>query len=138
MKENSLKKDLILKKRESIAQALKKGKRFQRGCIRLIIFPCAEKSELKIAFLVSKKLGRKAVLRNKTKRWMKEVFRISRKYFPRGTHIIMTPVVRYERLDYDSVLKDFSEVVKSEEFARFVNTIISENNIPVQNDKMSV
>ncbi|MBN2856835.1 MAG: ribonuclease P protein component [Candidatus Delongbacteria bacterium] len=128
MKENSLKKNLMLKKRDDIAEVLKKGKRYDRGCIKLILLPDTETPFLKIAFLVSKKLGRKAVLRNKIKRWMREIFRVNKKYFPDHVRIIMTPTVRYEELDHNSLTSDFLEVVRSEKFNDYINKILPESN----------
>jgi ribonuclease P protein component len=128
MKENSLNKNLILKKRDDIALVLKKGKRFDHGCIKLILLPDTETPFIKIAFLVSKKLGRKAVLRNKIKRWMREIFRVNKKYFPDHLRIIMTPTVKYEELDHNSLTSDFLEVVRSEKFTDHINKILPESN----------
>jgi len=133
LKENSLKKNLILKKRSDIVEVLKNGKRFERGSVRIIILK-DKPASLKIAFLVSKRLGRKAVLRNKVKRWFREIFRTHKQYFPVPAHIIMTSAANYEDLDFNKLKNDFLEVVRSEEFTDFINQILSESNISLQEE----
>ncbi|MDY0017095.1 MAG: ribonuclease P protein component [Candidatus Delongbacteria bacterium] len=133
MKENSLKKDLILKKRNDIVEVLKNGRRFGRGSVRLILLR-RDIQSLKIAFLVSKKYGRKAVLRNKIKRWFREIFRQNKACFPVHAHIIMTSAVSYEDLDFTILKNDFLEVVRSEEFTDFISQILPESNIPVKEE----
>jgi ribonuclease P protein component len=89
---------------------------------------------LKIAFLVSKRYGRKAVLRNKVKRWFREIFRNNRHYFPVPAHIVMTSAFNYEDLDFNKLKNDFLEVVRSEEFTDFIGQILSESNISFQEE----
>jgi len=133
LKENSLEKNLILKKRDEIAETLKSGKRFNHGTIRIILFTRPEIKKLLVAFLVSKRLGRKSVLRNKVKRWLREIFRQNKKYFPDHVRIIITSPVKYEELDYTALKNDFLEVVRSEKFTDFANQILSKASVAPQN-----
>ncbi|MBU4485999.1 MAG: ribonuclease P protein component [Candidatus Delongbacteria bacterium] len=131
MKENSLEKNLILKKRNDIAETLKSGKRFNHGTIRIILLTNPEIKKFKVAFLVSKRLGRKSVLRNKIKRWFREIFRQNKKYFPDHVQIIFTSPVMYEELNYTALKNDFLEVVRSEKFTDFVNQSLSKSDFSV-------
>jgi ribonuclease P protein component len=133
VKENSLKKNLILKKRNEIAETLKNGRRFDLRSIRIIILPKHSLTHLKAAFLVSKKLGKESVLRNKVKRWLREIFRQNKQYFPGRLQIIITSRSPYSELDYSTLKSDFLEVVRSEKFTDFVNQSLSETVVPVQN-----
>jgi len=133
VKENSLEKNLILKNRIEISDTLKRGKRFDTGTIRIILLPNPELKKLKVAFLVSKRLGRKSVLRNKIKRWLREIFRQNKKYFPGHAQIIITSQVMYEELDYTALKNDFLEVVRSEKFTDYTNQILSKVSIAPQN-----
>lgn len=134
MKENSLEKNLILKKRIEIADTLKRGKRFECRSIRIILLPNPELKKFKVAFLVSKRLGRESVLRNKIKRWFREIFRLNKKYFPDQVQIIMTSQKQYSELDFSSLTNDFLEVVRSEKFTDFVNQNLSKSDIPIQSE----
>jgi ribonuclease P protein component len=132
VKENTLRKNLILKNRDDITETLKAGRRFEYGAVKIILFPDPGQKCLKVAFLVSKRLGRRAVLRNKIKRWLREIFRNNKKYFPQSVRIILTSPLKYEGLSYDSLKNDFLEVVRSERFTDFVDQILSKNDISVQ------
>jgi len=134
VKENSLEKNLILKKRIEIADTLKRGKRFDCRSIRIILLPNKELKKFKVAFLVSKRLGRESVLRNKIKRWFREIFRLNKKYFPDQVQIIMTSQKQYTELDFSSLTNDFLEVVRSEKFTDFVNQNLPKTDIPLQNE----
>lgn len=134
MKENSLPKNLILKNRNEIADTLKRGKRFDCGSIRIILLPNPELKKFKVAFLVSKRLGRESVLRNKIKRWFREIFRLNKKYFPDQVQIIMTSQKKYTELDFSSLTNDFLEVVRSEKFTDFLNQNLSKTDISLQNE----
>jgi len=134
VKENSLEKNLILKSRIEISDTLKKGKRFDSGTIRIILLPNPELKKLKVAFLVSKRLGRESVLRNKIKRWFREIFRTNKQYFPDQVQIIITSPRPYAELDYTSLKNDFLEVVGSEKFTNFVNQNLSKTDIPAKNE----
>ena len=134
MKENSLEKNLILKKRIEIADTLRRGKRFDCRTIRIILLPNPELKKFKVAFLVSKRLGRESVLRNKIKRWFREIFRVNKRYFPDQVQIIMTSQKPYTELDFSSLTNDFLEVVRSEKFTDFVNQNLSETDIPIKSE----
>jgi ribonuclease P protein component len=132
VKQNSLRKDLILKNRDDIAETMKRGRRFDHGAVRIILFPDPAAQSIKVAFLVSKRLGKRAVLRNKIKRWFREIFRNNKKYFPGSVRIVLTSPLKYEGLEYNSLKNDFLEVVRSERFTDFVNQNLSGNDISVQ------
>ena len=126
MKENSLNRNLILKNRNDITQALRIGIRFENGSLRIIVLKRTEESNFKVAFLVSKKLGRRAVVRNKIKRWMREIFRCNKAKFPNFHHIILTATKRYDQINFKGLKQDFMEIISSEKFNNYTNKIVPE------------
>ncbi|MBN2789567.1 MAG: ribonuclease P protein component [Candidatus Delongbacteria bacterium] len=124
MKENSLKKNLILKNKDDITQALRNGTRFENDSLRIIISKGNGESNFKVAFLVSKKLGKRAVLRNKIKRWLREIFRYNKNEFPISYHVILTVKQRYDQISYKSLKEDFMEIITSEKFNNYTSKII--------------
>lgn len=121
VKENSLPKKLILKNKKIISSVIKNGKRFNRGSLRIILMKDIEESNFKVAFLVSKRLGKRAVLRNRIKRYLREIFRTNKLYFPQNYDIIMTVKTAYINIGYKLLEKEFMSIVTSEEFTDYLN-----------------
>ena len=117
---------MILKKRDEISLVIRTGVTFRKGCIKFILLARPETDTLKVAFLVSKRLGKKAVLRNKVKRWMREVFRVNKKCFPKNLYLVFSITEKYSEINYKTVLTDLLELVNSEEFSRHNDKILSE------------
>lgn len=124
MKENSLNRNLILKNRNDITQTLRNGIRFENDSLRIIVLKKPEESNFKVAFLVSKKLGKRAVVRNKIKRWMREIFRCNKAKFPTSHHIILTATKRYDQIKFKNIKEDFMEIISSEKFNNYINKIL--------------
>lgn len=133
MKENSLKRNLILKNKDDITHIFRNGTRFENDSLRIIVLEKTNESNFKVAFLVSKKLGKRAVDRNRIKRWMREVFRNNKAKFPNSHHIILTITKRYDQVNFKSINENFMEIVTSEKFHNYTTKIIPE--IPGTNEK---
>ena len=126
MKENSLRRNLILKNKNDITQILRNGTRFENDSLRIIVLKRTEESNFKVAFLVSKKLGKRAVARNRIKRWMREIFRCNKAKFPMSHHIILTVTKRYDQVNFNRIEENFKEIISSEKFNNYSNQIVSE------------
>ncbi len=114
-----LPRSVLLKSRVDIKTLLGKGKRFKSGSVTITLYRVSKESNFKVAFLVSKKLGKKAWLRNRVKRWLRELFRKSKSSFPRGYHIAVSVRRPYVGLRYNDLKKDYNELITGEEFTDF-------------------
>ncbi|MDA3837438.1 MAG: ribonuclease P protein component [Candidatus Delongbacteria bacterium] len=129
MKENSLRRNLILKNKNDITQILRNGTRFENDSLRIIVLKRTEESNFKVAFLVSKKLGRRAVTRNKIKRWMREIFRCNKAKLPDSHHIILTATKRYDQINFKGFNQDLMEIISSEKYNNYINKTLPEAHI---------
>jgi len=141
LKRNTLKKKYILKNRKQIVQTLKYGKFFKQGSIKINIYlqkdetstkniPNFRESNYKVAFLVNKRLGKKAVTRNYIKRVLRELFRVNKDKFPLNSLIIVTVTTKYDLVDYKIMEQDFDGLLASEKYNDFFNKTLSENVLP--------
>ncbi|MBP5436226.1 ribonuclease P protein component [bacterium] len=71
---------------------------------RLIVFNYAESDRMRLGVIVTKKVGN-AVVRNRTKRWIREVFRLNRDAFSRCLDIVVIP--RRSDLSFGEIKRDF-------------------------------
>ena len=71
---------------------------------RLLVFNYTLSERSKLGVIVTKKVGN-SVLRNKVKRWIREVFRVERKKFDPPVDLVVIP--RNSDLSYDSIKRDF-------------------------------
>lgn len=117
----TLKKSMCLKSSTEIGLLFKKGSYFKGRLLWVIVHKHNQKSGLKAAFLVKKKLGRKAVLRNKTKRWLREIFRVNRKCFPETVNLVVMPVKSYDSLRFQDLYEDFIRITKDQKFITFIS-----------------
>jgi len=84
-KKYSLSKKEIIRSKESFERILKNGKRFARGHLKVFV---RSGSKRRIGFTVSSKAG-KAVVRNKIKRWLREIYRKEKYVLNDNVEIIM-------------------------------------------------
>ena len=81
-------------KREEFREVLKKGKSFRvNGLVLKLMIKDKEK---KIGFLISKKLVKKAVRRNKLKRIMREILRERVEILKEGIRAVFIPLESFE------------------------------------------
>lgn len=131
LKINNLPRSIILKKRQTIVGLLSSGVRFDGRCIRLILHKLKSDDYGRVAFLVNKKLGRKAHLRVKIKRWLREIFRNNKSNLPLS-NVIFSVRVPYLNLTYQDLYADFKSIVNSKEFADYCNKDISKTFITAE------
>lgn len=128
MKKDGLPKQLIMKNSSDIVRTLRKGKSFFGKLLKISLLYESE-SNLKVAFLVSRKLGRRAVLRNRTKRYLREIFRQNKEYFPFNCYVLMSVTVPYSTLNHKDLLDDFNKIVTSEAFISFISKILPKDPV---------
>ena len=138
---NTLKKSNILKKRDLIVQALRYGKLFKQGSIKINIYLREKQtssnnsvlnfkeSNYQVAFLVNKRFGKKAVTRNYIKRVLRELFRKNKEKFPLNSNIIISVTMKYSLVDYNILKQDFDGLLTSEKYNDFLNKTLSENDL---------
>jgi len=131
LKLNNLPRSSIIKKRREIVALLSAGRRFDGSCIRLIL-PHTPGNFPRAAFLVNKKLGRKANVRVKIKRWLRELYRNNKNLLPR-TDMVLSVRVQYRDLKYQDLYNDFHTLISSKEFIDFWHQIIPEAAVAPQN-----
>lgn len=104
------KKDKLLKRVE-FEQVFKKGKRYQ-GARLEFIFLSNELGRSRVGLVVAKKVG-KATVRNKTKRILREVFRVKRKLLARDIDLIIRARPGLEPVTFHEVETEFLKFMES-------------------------
>jgi ribonuclease P protein component len=93
-------------KRKEFKEVLKDGKVFKNdGLVMKVIFKGGEK---KIGFLISKKISKKAVVRNKLKRRLRELLREKFGNLKEGLRIVFIPLPSLEKKNF----KELKEVLE--------------------------
>lgn len=99
---HSLSKKEIIRGKKPFERILKSGKRFVSGYLK--IFVCYS-GERRAGFAVSSKVG-KAVVRNKIKRWLREIYRKEKFALKDRTEIIMLIDGFDEKINYNTLKED--------------------------------
>lgn len=81
------KKKKRLKKRKDFERVLKKGKQLRENCL-VLRFLSNDLKERRFAFIVSQRVSKKAVARNKLKRRLSEIVREKEERFPQGNDYV--------------------------------------------------
>lgn len=71
---------------------------------KLLVFNFMESDKMRLGLIVTKKVG-DSVTRNRTKRWIREVFRLNRAAFSRPVDLVIIP--RRSELSFDEIKRDF-------------------------------
>ena len=98
-----------LKKRKDIERVFEKGKRFKEDFLILKITKNAL-SQTRFGFIVSKKVSKKATLRNKIKRKLREI--VSKKGFKKGIDILLITLPGLETKDFWEIDETLNKLFK--------------------------
>jgi len=98
-----------LKKRKDIEKVFEKGKRFKEDFLILKITKNAL-SQTRFGFIVSKKVSKKATLRNKIKRKLREI--VSQKRIKKGIDILLITMPGLETKDFWEIDETLNELFK--------------------------
>lgn len=71
---------------------------------KLLVFNFMESDKMRLGLIVTKKVG-DSVTRNRTKRWIREVFRLNRAAFARPVDLVVIP--RKSEFTFDDIKRDF-------------------------------
>lgn len=71
---------------------------------KLLVFNFMESDRMRLGLIVTKKVG-DSVTRNRTKRWIREVFRLNRTAFAKPIDLVIIP--RRSELNFDEIKRDF-------------------------------
>ena len=134
MKENSLPKNIVLKKQHEISSCLRQGVVFKTKCLKIILQYKNQESNIKVAFLVSKRKSKKAVIRNRIKRYLREIFRNNKNIFPKNHYILFMVRIPYEKVSYNLLFEEFKQIIERHEYISYTNKVLSENDISIQSN----
>jgi len=104
----SLPKKEIIRGKKSFERVLTNGKRFTKGYLK--IFVCSG-SERKVGFAISSKV-RKAVVRNRIKRWLREIYRKEKYILKDNAEIIMLIDGFDSKMSYNSLKEDVLNIFR--------------------------
>ncbi|MBC7196929.1 MAG: ribonuclease P protein component [Deferribacterales bacterium] len=107
----SFKKAEKLRKNSEFLKVYRQGKKhYGRYLLIYVVF----KSEYlrKAGFVVSKKVSKKAVIRNRLKRQLREIYRINKHILPENVSIITIAKPDILKADYNEIREDYLELLK--------------------------
>ncbi len=104
-KENRLKK-------EKEFETVFKGGRMLRGNYVFLKYLANGTDKTKVGFVVSKKISKLAVARNKIKRRMREIVRLRKKEIKEGLSIIFVSLPPIKDIGYEEIEKDISVLLE--------------------------
>ena len=111
-KKEGIDKREIIKKRSQFIKIFKNSKRIESEKIRVYFTANKEdKGISKFSVVTGRKLG-KAVVRNRIKRIIKEVYRKNKEYFGRGIDWIFIPQGKWEKMNYNNTERLLLDVIK--------------------------
>ena len=112
-RKEGIKKIERLRKRSEFKKILKEAKKIKTEILS-IYWSGNIDNKSRFAIVASRKLG-KAVLRNKIKRKIREIYRKNKGIFHKGIDLIIIPHGRWEEIDYwksEKILKDAIKGIK--------------------------
>ncbi len=110
-KENRLKK-------EKEFEAVFKGGRTLKGKSAFIRYLINGTDKTRIGFVVSKKISKLAVVRNKTKRRMREIVRLKKDKLKEGLSIVIVSLPSITKLTYKEIKEDLENLLNKEELIK--------------------
>lgn len=108
-----------LKSKKDFDQVFKKGKSFKEDFLVLKI-KCGESEpmESRFGFIISKKVSKKAVIRNKIKRMLGEAVRLKMDRLKRGADIILITLPGIEKKDSREINKNIDKLFKKSDICK--------------------
>ncbi|MCU4138214.1 MAG: RNase P protein component [Thermodesulfobacteria bacterium] len=104
MKKEGLSKKERLRKDKEFQAVFREGKKLWINSILLIIYKPNSLNYRRLGIVVSKKI-KKATQRNKVKRWIRELFRRNKDWFPENCDIIIIPHPNLLNLEYKKLME---------------------------------
>ena len=104
MKKEGLPKKERLRKNKEFQAVFREGKKLWINSILLIIYKPNSLNYRRLGIVVSKKI-KKATQRNKVKRWIRELFRRNKNWFPENCDIIIIPHPNLLNLEYKELVE---------------------------------
>ena len=104
MKKEGLSKKERLRKDKEFQAVFREGKKLWINSILLIIYKPNSLNYRRLGIVVSKKI-KKATQRNKVKRWIRELFRRNKDWFPKNCDIIIIPHPNLLNLEYKKLME---------------------------------
>ena len=112
MKKEGLSKKERLRKDKEFQAVFREGKKLWINSILLIIYKPNSLNYRRLGIVVSKKI-KKATQRNKVKRWIRELFRRNKDWFPKNCDIIIIPHPNLLNLEYKELVETAREKLLS-------------------------
>lgn len=100
-----------LRKKKDFERILKKGKSFKEGFI-ILKFNKNNSREIRFGFIVSRKVSKKATVRNKVKRRLRELMKKKIENLKRGMDIILISLPGIETRDFWELDKTLEKLLK--------------------------
>jgi len=104
VKKEGLPKKERLRKDKEFQAVFREGKKLWINSILLIIYKPNSLNYRRLGIVVSKKI-KKATQRNKVKRWIRELFRRNKDWFPENCDIIIIPHPNLLNLEYKKLME---------------------------------
>ncbi len=108
--DESLRPSERIRKRTEFAELYRKGRRI-RGQYFHLVFQPNECGFSRLGVVVSKKIG-KAVVRNRIKRWFREVFRKNKVLLAKPVDMVLIAQKDILGLDWESLVEEYRSMVK--------------------------
>ena len=105
-----LAKELILKKRKDFELVMKEGKMHQTPLFGLLVYISEEVKDRKFGFLISKKVSKRAVDRNRIKRLLAEAVRKNIDVFSKKAWMVFLAKKTLIDLKYEEVEKEILKI----------------------------
>jgi ribonuclease P protein component len=104
---NSFPKSERLKSKQDFEEIFKQGKRISAKLFRVYYL---NKYPRKLGVIVSKKVSKSAVRRNKIKRWIREIYRTNKYRIPDDVRIVVVALAQAEKSSFNEVSEDILQV----------------------------
>jgi len=106
-----LPKENRLKKEKEFEAVFKGGRTFKGSCV-FLKYLANGTDKTKIGFVVSKKVSKSAVVRNKAKRRMREIVRLRKKEIKEGLSIIIVALPPIKDAEYKEIERDIAGLLE--------------------------